>query len=69
MIEELRERRKILGISQIELAKKVGVSPLSLQLWERGVIKPNEINAEKLEKVLRQLEEEQMEKIKARLEA
>ncbi len=62
----LKERRKMLGLSQIELAKKIGVTPLTLQLWEREVVEPNETNAKKLGEVLRQLEEEHLNKIKER---
>lgn len=61
----LRARRKMLGISQIELASKVGVSLMAYQLWERGVSEPKEENKEKLERVLSQLEKEFDLKIQA----
>ena len=54
----LKKRRKALGLSQMALAKKVGVSLMSMQLWERGVTTPKKENQEKLEKVLKGLEEE-----------
>ncbi len=54
----LKKRRKALGISQITLAEKVGVSLLTLQLWERGAGKPRKENEEKLEAVLKELEKE-----------
>lgn len=54
----LKERRKALGISQINLAQKIGVSLLTLQLWERGVGNPRQENQDKLEAVLTELEKE-----------
>ncbi len=53
---DLRERRKALGLSQMELARLVGVSLLTVQLWERGVSEPKPENREKLEYVLSELE-------------
>lgn len=53
---DLRERRKALGVSQMELAKLVGVSLLTVQIWERGVSEPKPENREKLEQVLSELE-------------
>jgi transcriptional regulator with XRE-family HTH domain len=64
--DELRERRKTLGISQFELAKKVGVSVMTLQLWERGAGTPKTENEERLKQVLDELEEKQLRKIEAR---
>ena len=53
---DLRKRRKALGLSQMELARLVGVSLLTIQTWERGVGKPKPENREKLEQVLSELE-------------
>ena len=53
---DLRERRKALGLSQMDLAGLVGVSLLTVQLWERGVSQPKPENREKLEQVLSELE-------------
>ena len=53
---DLRERRKALGLSQMELARLVGVSLLTIQTWERGVSEPKPENREKLEQVLNELE-------------
>lgn len=55
---ELKKRRKLLGISQIELAGLVGVSIVTIQLWERGAGSAKKENGEKLEEVLRRLEGE-----------
>lgn len=55
-MENLKQIRKSLGLSQMDLAKKVGVSLLTIQLWERGVSEPNDKNKEILESVLKTLE-------------
>jgi transcriptional regulator with XRE-family HTH domain len=52
----LKKRRLALGLSQMDLAEKVGVSLLTIQLWERGVSEPNDKNKEILESVLKTLE-------------
>lgn len=46
------EKRKALGMTQVEVAKAVGVSLQAYILWEKEVNKPNEDNAKKLDKVL-----------------
>lgn len=56
-MEGLKERRKALGLSQMALAKKVGVSLLTVQLWEREVSCPTKRNKEVLESVLKELEQ------------
>ena len=53
---DLRKRRKALGLSQMKLARLVGVSLLTIQTWERGVSEPKPENREKLERVLSELE-------------
>ena len=55
---ELRRRRKMLKISQIELARMAGVSLMTIQMWERGAATPKPENKEKLEGVLSTLEKE-----------
>lgn len=52
----LKKRRLALGLSQMDLAQKVGVSLLTIQLWERGISEPNDKNKEILESVLKTLE-------------
>ena len=58
---DLRKRRKALGLSQMELARLVGVSLLTIQTWERGVSEPKPENKEKLEQVLSELEKKHKE--------
>lgn len=38
--EELKQRREEYGISQTELAKKIGTSHQNINRWEKGVL-PN----------------------------
>lgn len=49
---DLKQRRKELGLTQIEVAKRVGVALMTYQLWEKGVGQPKPENLEKLNKVL-----------------
>jgi transcriptional regulator with XRE-family HTH domain len=44
----IKELRKEQGMTQIELAVKVGVSLMTIQLWERGAMNPNAENYKKL---------------------
>jgi transcriptional regulator with XRE-family HTH domain len=60
-LNDLKEIRKNLGVTQMGLAKKVGVSLLTIQLWERGISLPSPQNQEKLEEVLKELESEKKE--------
>ena len=48
----IKELRKELGLTQVEVAKQVGVSLSAYLLWERGVSNPTPENLEKLKKVL-----------------
>lgn len=41
--------RKKLGMSQFDMAKKIGVSINTYIAWEREVMNPNEANQEKLD--------------------
>ena len=50
---DLRKLRDEHKMTQSEVARKVGVSLMSYQLWERGVMNPSEQNKEKLEKLFK----------------
>ena len=50
-MENLRELRKEAGLTQMTLAVKVGVSLMTIQLWERGVTTPRAENLNKLREV------------------
>ena len=49
---DIRTRRLELGLTQFDLARKVGVSLSTIRLWEARVSNPNEENAERLNQVL-----------------
>jgi len=48
----LLELRKLLGLSQFEIAKELGVSINTYINWERGVMNPNEENQHKIDKLI-----------------
>jgi DNA-binding transcriptional regulator YiaG len=50
---DIRSLRKEKGLSQMGLAVAVGVSMVTIQLWERGVTTPNPENMAKLKEVLK----------------
>lgn len=52
MVIDIKKRRKELGMTQIELAKKLRVSLSSVRLWEVGVTTPTEENMSKLKELL-----------------
>jgi DNA-binding transcriptional regulator YiaG len=58
-MENLKQIRKSLGLSQMDLAQKVGVSLVTIQLWERKISKPTEKNKEELERVITELQQQQ----------
>jgi DNA-binding transcriptional regulator YiaG len=58
-MENLKQIRKSLGLSQMDLAQKVGVSLMTIQLWERGISRPNEANKIELLRVITELQQQQ----------
>jgi len=48
----VRQKRTELNMTQRDLALAVGVSTLTIQNWEYGIITPNEENMQILKKVL-----------------
>ena len=51
-VENLKWARKEAGLTQAELAKKVGVSKFSVSAWERGLQVPEARSLEKLSSAL-----------------
>ena len=51
----LRELRKEAGLTQMELAGKIGVSLNTVVKWEKTPSKPSEENHKKLEKLFKKL--------------
>lgn len=58
-MENLKQIRKSLGLSQMDLAQKVGVSLMTIQLWEREISRPNEANKIELLRVIAELQQQQ----------
>ena len=58
-MKNLKQIRKSLGLSQMDLAQKVGVSLVTIQLWEREISKPTEKNKKELERVIAELQQQQ----------
>lgn len=48
---KIREARKGMGLTQIELAKRLGVTFQHLSLWERGIVSPSYRNLVKIANV------------------
>ena len=46
---DIKKLRQDLKLTQVDLARMVGVSPQTVRLWEWGVATPNNENMEKLE--------------------
>ena len=53
---DLKEWRKKYGVTQMFLAAKIGVSLMTIQLWERKITIPNEENGQKLKDVMKEIE-------------
>ena len=51
-MENLKELRLDRGMTQVDVAKAVGVSLSAYVLWERDVMNPTQENLEKLKNVL-----------------
>ena len=51
-MDKLKELRKEKGLTQMDIAVKVGVSLTSVRMWEKGVSTPKPENKDKLEEVL-----------------
>lgn len=48
----MRKYRKALGLSQLDVAKQLGVSPNAVSMWETGERKPDIIMLKKLTSIL-----------------
>lgn len=51
MVQELQQKRKELGLTQIEAAKRIGVSVNAYRNWEYGGARPTPENMDKLKAV------------------
>ena len=50
--ERLKTLRKEAGLTQVDVAEKLGISPPAYASWERGVKKPTQDNLVKIAQVL-----------------
>lgn len=50
-IEEIKDLRQMLGVSQEELAEKLGTSRQVVSSWETGISRPNKTYRAKLERL------------------
>ncbi len=50
--EDIKKLRVEKGYTQMEAARKIGVSVVGYRLWELGGVTPNPKNMKKLKKVL-----------------
>lgn len=60
-IENIRELRFLLGISQVELAKLFGITQGAVSKWERGEHRLSARNIFKLQKLCKEYEEVEIE--------
>jgi len=51
-MRDIKELRKVLHLTQKELAKKLDVHPLTISRWERGIRKPQAKYERRMEKLL-----------------
>ncbi len=51
-MQTIRERREELGMTQTELAKKVGLAPSMINKLEKGVVSPSVVTLMSLAQVL-----------------
>lgn len=61
---EIKKWRIENHVSQVQLAKMVGVSTYTVQLWERGVTTPNDMNLYKLNKAMKEFHKNSSNKSK-----
>lgn len=50
--ERLKKLRKDTGLTQVDIASKLGISQQAYASWERGIKKPTQENLVKLSKIL-----------------
>lgn len=51
--QTIREARKALGLTQVDLGRKVGVDAITVSRWERGELRPHPLRLPKLRRVLK----------------
>ncbi|MCX7796351.1 MAG: helix-turn-helix domain-containing protein [bacterium] len=64
----IREKRERLGISRNKLAMMLGVNPMTIYAWEKGIRTPKAPTIKAIETILGKIEEEPAEKERMILE-
>lgn len=58
--EAIKELRHKLGLSQEGLARKLGVSVLTVRRWEKGTFKPSALALRRIEELMRETKDERL---------
>jgi putative transcriptional regulator len=56
--EAIKELRQKLGLSQEALARKLGVSVLTVRRWEKGSFKPSPLALLRIEELMKEIGDE-----------
>jgi len=56
----IKELRQKLGLSQEALARRLGVTVLTVRRWEKGACKPSPLALLRIEELMRQMQDESM---------
>lgn len=56
----IKELRQKLGLSQEALARRLGVTVLTVRRWEKGTCKPSPLALLRIEELMRQMQDESM---------
>jgi len=56
----IKELRQKLGLSQEALARRLGVTVLTVRRWEKGTCKPSPLALLRIEELMRQMRDESM---------
>jgi len=51
-ILDIKKQRDKLGLTQVEFAARLGVDPITISRWERGLSKPSKLALRQLEIML-----------------
>jgi DNA-binding transcriptional regulator YiaG len=56
--ESIKELRRKLGLSQEGLARKLGVSVITVRRWEKGTFKPSPLALLRIEELIKEIDSE-----------
>ena len=58
--ESIKELRRKLGLSQEGLARKLGVSVITVRRWEKGTFKPSPLALLRIEELTKEIDSESL---------